>query len=162
MASSLTVVFYYLFLLCVTYNTYIFQTVIVTCNMGLWFCRRSCDSTFGLGSLNNEDELCWFLSSNSAEGSEDALKSGIKFSCSEATAKSLSENGEASKLENVDPLTNGLNKKGTSMGDNISSPGMDAGVRDTLGHLSVVKGSDAKSEIGDDLTLKEQVCMVSA
>ncbi|XP_034227106.1 protein LNK1 isoform X1 [Prunus dulcis] len=118
---------------------------------------RSCDSTFGLGSLNNEDELCWFLSSNSAEGSEDALKSGVKFSCSEATAKSLSENGEASKLENVDPLTNGLNKKGTSMGDNISSPGMDAGVRDTLGHLSVVKGSDAKSEIGDDLTLKEQI-----
>ncbi|PQQ01075.1 protein LNK1 isoform X2 [Prunus yedoensis var. nudiflora] len=117
---------------------------------------RSCDSTFGLGSLNNEDELCWFLSSNSAEGSEDALKSGVKFSCSEATAKSLSENSEASKLENVDPLTNGLNKKGTSMGDNISSPSMDAGVRATLCHLSVVKGSDAKSEVEDDLTLKEQ------
>lgn len=41
---------------------------------------RSCDSTFGMDSLNNDEELSWFSSSNATEGSEDALKSGLKFS----------------------------------------------------------------------------------
>ncbi|KAJ4832383.1 hypothetical protein Tsubulata_009520 [Turnera subulata] len=35
---------------------------------------RSCDSTFGLESLGNEDDLCWFSSSRSTEASDDALK----------------------------------------------------------------------------------------
>lgn len=38
---------------------------------------RSCDSTFGLGSLNNEDDL-WFSSTHAAEGSEVALEPDAK------------------------------------------------------------------------------------
>ncbi|PPD93690.1 hypothetical protein GOBAR_DD09383 [Gossypium barbadense] len=39
---------------------------------------RSCDSTFGLGSLSNEDDMCWFSSSQVAEGSQGALKADAK------------------------------------------------------------------------------------
>lgn len=54
---------------------------------------RSCDSTFGMDSLNNDEELSWFSSSNATEGSEDALKSGLKFSGPNAgSSKGVSEN----------------------------------------------------------------------
>ncbi|KAF8118466.1 hypothetical protein N665_0005s0223 [Sinapis alba] len=39
---------------------------------------RSCDSTFGLESINNEDNLCWFSSAQPNEDTEDAMTDNIK------------------------------------------------------------------------------------
>ncbi|XP_024019870.1 protein LNK1 [Morus notabilis] len=59
---------------------------------------RSCDSTFGMESLNNDEELSWFSSSNATEGSEDALKSGLKFAGPNAgSSKGVSEHYDAFK-----------------------------------------------------------------
>ncbi|GKB77322.1 LNK1-like protein isoform X1, partial [Tanacetum coccineum] len=43
---------------------------------------RSCDSSFGLGVTNNDDELGWFTSAQ-VEGTEEALKMDFKFPCPE-------------------------------------------------------------------------------
>lgn len=52
----------------------------------------SCDLTFGMESLNNEEEFCWLPSSHGTEGSDDALKSEFKFSSAEASPlKSISD-----------------------------------------------------------------------
>ncbi|KAK0589223.1 hypothetical protein LWI29_011222 [Acer saccharum] len=64
----------------------------------------SCDSTFGLGSLSNEDDLCWFSSSNAAEESEDILKSGSKLS-------TLPEHQKASRENGGDPSANDPSQK---------------------------------------------------
>ncbi|KDP45828.1 hypothetical protein JCGZ_17435 [Jatropha curcas] len=115
---------------------------------------RSCDSTFGLGSLSNEDDLCWFSSSHSIEGSEDALKLGSKFLSSEASAlNSKSEHHEASRVNNAGPSA----KKSVSMGEKISSTA--AGVTDDsgFGHLQFSNGSDTTSLSKDSLMHKEQI-----
>ncbi|VVB17967.1 unnamed protein product [Arabis nemorensis] len=39
---------------------------------------RSCDSTFGLDGLNNEDDLCWFSSAQPNEDTETAMTDDIK------------------------------------------------------------------------------------
>lgn len=39
---------------------------------------RSCDSTFGLDGLNNEDDLCWFSSAQPNEDTEAAKTDDIK------------------------------------------------------------------------------------
>ncbi|GAB4853222.1 hypothetical protein Ancab_017410 [Ancistrocladus abbreviatus] len=67
---------------------------------------RSCDSTFGLG-VDNEDELGWFPSSHPFEGSNDALKSGFKFSGHDSSVLSNgTQCDESSKLDNTGALTN--------------------------------------------------------
>lgn len=43
---------------------------------------RSCDSSFGLGVPDNDDELSWFTS-DQIEGNEEALKMDLKFPCTE-------------------------------------------------------------------------------
>ncbi|KAJ0514043.1 putative LNK family protein [Helianthus annuus] len=43
---------------------------------------RSCDSSFGLGVTDNNDELGWFTSDR-IEGTEEALKMDFKFTCPE-------------------------------------------------------------------------------
>ncbi|XP_057466046.1 protein LNK1-like isoform X2 [Actinidia eriantha] len=66
---------------------------------------RSCDSTFGLGGVGNEDDLSWFSSSHTIEGSEDALKSDVKFSCLESSSfKNIPEQDEPSKLNDINFL----------------------------------------------------------
>ncbi|RYQ82701.1 hypothetical protein Ahy_B10g101271 isoform J [Arachis hypogaea] len=56
------------------------------------------DLTFGMGSLNNEEEFCWLSSSRDAEGSDDALKSDFKFSCAEISPlESMSDYDMGSK-----------------------------------------------------------------
>ncbi|KAJ8747593.1 hypothetical protein K2173_011401 [Erythroxylum novogranatense] len=47
---------------------------------------RSCDATFGLEGLTNEDAMCWFPTSQCNEGSEDEIKMSSKFSTSETGA----------------------------------------------------------------------------
>ncbi|CAH2043564.1 unnamed protein product [Thlaspi arvense] len=39
---------------------------------------RSCDSTFGLESLNNDDDLCWFSSAQPNENTEAGMTDGVK------------------------------------------------------------------------------------
>ncbi|XVE66539.1 hypothetical protein DITRI_Ditri08aG0087100 [Diplodiscus trichospermus] len=72
---------------------------------------RSCDSTFGLGSLNNDDDLCWFSSSQANEGTQDALNVDTKLNSvpencvtsSPDTMSSLNESNAES--ESKDDLT---------------------------------------------------------
>ncbi|KAE8660978.1 Dentin sialophosphoprotein-related, putative isoform 2 [Hibiscus syriacus] len=59
---------------------------------------RSCDSTFGLGSFGNEDDLCWFSSSQLAEGSQDALKANAKLN---SIQEECSTSGPASAGDNA-------------------------------------------------------------
>ncbi|KAJ9141479.1 hypothetical protein P3X46_032016 [Hevea brasiliensis] len=109
---------------------------------------RSCDSTFGLGSLSNEDDLCWFSSSHSAEGSDDALKLASNFSSSEASALNLScisEHHDASRLNNEDASVNDSNKGSLLMGDKISSNTAGAADNSPFTHLHFPSRSDAKS-----------------
>lgn len=55
-----------------------------------------------MDSLNNDEELSWFSSSNATEGSEEALKSGLKFSGPNAgSSKGVSENYEDFKPGNL-------------------------------------------------------------
>ncbi|KAE8702194.1 Dentin sialophosphoprotein-related, putative isoform 2 [Hibiscus syriacus] len=58
---------------------------------------RSCDSTFGMESFCDEDDLYWFSSSQLAEGSQDALKADAKLNsiqeyCSTSRPASAGDN----------------------------------------------------------------------
>lgn len=46
---------------------------------------RSCDSSFGLGVTDNDDELGWFTS-DQTKGTEEALKMDFKFPCPEPSS----------------------------------------------------------------------------
>lgn len=119
---------------------------------------RSCDSSFGLGSLNNEDELCWFSPSNATEVSEDTLKSDHKFSGHEASAlKSIQQHNEVSGPNSAGLPINDSNKKSVPIGDQMNSQTSDIDDPSALGQLSFVNGSDTKIESRDDLTPKEQI-----
>ncbi|KAK9286856.1 hypothetical protein L1049_015262 [Liquidambar formosana] len=119
---------------------------------------RSCDSTFGLASGNNEVELCWFSSSHATEGSEDAQKPGFKFSCSESNAlKSISENHEVSQPNNESLSVNGSNKRSASNSCKTSSRTSDSNEPSALGHISFVNGLDIISESKDDYAPREQI-----
>uniref|UniRef100_A0A6M2EHC5 Protein LNK1 n=1 Tax=Populus davidiana TaxID=266767 RepID=A0A6M2EHC5_9ROSI len=119
---------------------------------------RSCDSTFGLGSLSNEDDLCWFSSSDFTERSDDALNLGSKFLNSEASAlDSVSEHPEASQLSCDDPSVYDSNKKSIFTDDKISSRTSSAVDHSSLGYLTFLNGSETKSASMDDLVLKEKM-----
>ncbi|XP_022744264.1 protein LNK1-like isoform X2 [Durio zibethinus] len=74
---------------------------------------RSCDSTFGLGSLSNEDDLCWFSSSQANEGSQDALSADAKL-------KSVPEHCATSRPDGAGPSTIDSNKNSVFLSDKIS------------------------------------------
>ncbi|CAJ2649033.1 unnamed protein product [Trifolium pratense] len=70
---------------------------------------RSCDLTFGMGSLTNEEEFCWFSSSHSAEGSDDALMSDLKLHCADMSPlKNISEYNMDSSKDNIEVLPIGI------------------------------------------------------
>ncbi|KAF2317393.1 hypothetical protein GH714_021649 [Hevea brasiliensis] len=119
---------------------------------------RSCDSTFGLGSLSNEDDLYWFSSSHSMEGSEDALRLGSKVSSSEASALNcISDHHDASVLNNVDSSVNDSNKESLITSDKICSNIAGATEISAFSHLQFPNGPVAKSASKDDLVLNDQV-----
>ncbi|CAI8610849.1 unnamed protein product [Vicia faba] len=90
------------------------------------------DSTFGMGSLNNEDEFCWLSSSHGTEGPVgDALKCEFKFSPTDASPlKSISESDYNMDLK-----------------DNIEVPTS----------LSTFGESDMTSGITDDLMPEQKI-----
>ncbi|XP_065849309.1 protein LNK1 isoform X2 [Euphorbia lathyris] len=119
---------------------------------------RSCDSTFGLGSLSNEDDLCWFPPSHSTEGAEDALKLGSKFSSSEGSAvECISYDNQAPKLNGGDPSVNDTNKRSLLLGDKLSANTTSVAEHSGFDHLQFSNGSDARSAIKNDSLLKEQI-----
>lgn len=130
----------------------IFFFLIISC--------RSCDSTFGLGSLNNEDDFCWFSSSHSAEASPDAVKLGSKLASSESSAlNNASEHSEASRLNSSSPLINDSKKKNLVV-DKVSPKTSSTIDYSALDHLSYLNESDVKTVIKVDLVLNGQACRV--
>ncbi|KAL5562906.1 hypothetical protein UlMin_032653 [Ulmus minor] len=119
--------------------------------------RRSCDSTFGLESLNPDEEMCWFSSSHANEESEDASKSDLKFSESDAgSSKGLSDHQETLKENSVGSSLNGSNKKHASLSIKMSSQRTDADETAPLGPVSFVNGFDIKSKSRDILMPNNQ------
>ncbi|TYI33696.1 hypothetical protein ES332_A04G151800v1 [Gossypium tomentosum] len=64
---------------------------------------RSCDSTFGLGGLSNEDDMCWFSSSQVAEGSQGALKADAKLNGLQECPTSRSASAESESKDGSTP-----------------------------------------------------------
>ncbi|KAL1125893.1 hypothetical protein V6Z11_A13G074100 [Gossypium hirsutum] len=110
---------------------------------------RSCDSTFGLGSLSNEDDLCWVSSSHATEGFQDVLKADAKLN-------SLPEHCATSRPDNVGLSTIDSYKKNVLPRDKISSLDT-SGDNPGLADMSSLDVSNKESEIKDDLTPTEQL-----
>lgn len=119
---------------------------------------RSCDSTFGLGSLSNDDDFGWFSPSHAIEGSEDALKSGFQFSCSEPIElRSVSENHRESGPDGVDLSVDDSKVRTATVSDNLGSHITCACEAATFNHLQFVNGLDMKSKSKGDSMPKEEV-----
>ncbi|XP_021899877.1 protein LNK1 isoform X3 [Carica papaya] len=103
---------------------------------------RSCDSTFGLGSLSNEENLCWFPSSHTAEDSEDALTSNSKLT-------SISEHQEPARPNNQGSSTDDSCKRNAIMKDKMTGDV-------ALDYLSSMNMANAKSVDKNELILIEQ------
>ncbi|XVF44748.1 hypothetical protein PTKIN_Ptkin02bG0149000 [Pterospermum kingtungense] len=110
---------------------------------------RSCDSTFGLGSFSNENDLCWFSSSQVTEGSQDALKADAKLS-------SVTDESATSGPNIAGPSTIDANKKSIFLSDKISSPKMSS-ENVGLSHMSHLQVSNEESESKNNLTTNEQI-----
>ncbi|GMI83771.1 NIGHT LIGHT-INDUCIBLE AND CLOCK-REGULATED GENE 1 [Hibiscus trionum] len=109
---------------------------------------RNCDSTFGLGSLSNEDDLCWVSSSQATGGSQDVLEADGKLNC-------LAENCATSSPD-AGPSTIDSNKKSDLLDDKISSLGMSSR-NSGLAHMSSLNASINESGSKDGLTPNEQI-----
>ncbi|XP_057494512.1 protein LNK1-like isoform X1 [Actinidia eriantha] len=119
---------------------------------------RSCDSTFGLGGVGNEDDLSWFSSSHTIEGSEDALKPDVKFSSLESSPlKNIPEQHEPSKLNNASSPVNDSNIDSASRNYKSSFRASEGGELYAHSRLTFTNGSDCLSESKYEFTPKEQI-----
>lgn len=119
--------------------------------------RRSCDSTFGLGNLNNEEEFCWLPSSHNTEGSDEALKSNFKFSCAEAgPMKIMSDYIIDSKPDAEGPPIADSDKK-ASIVDRRLRCQMDVDDDAVPGSSSMLSEVEMKYVNTDDLRFKDKV-----
>lgn len=105
-----------------------------------------------MGSLSNEDDLCWFLPANATEGSEDVLKSGSKLNRKSGNQETLRENGAGAS-------THDCSKNNFVGGDKINFKYMDAD-ESALNHLSFGNGLDTQSQSKDESMFNEQVSKV--
>ncbi|CAK9181668.1 unnamed protein product [Ilex paraguariensis] len=114
---------------------------------------RSCDTTFGLRGVGNEDELGWFSSSDGIDGSKDVSK----FTCPESSAfKNVSENHDPSTLDNLGCSINDSSMKSASVSNKYSSQLSEDDESATLSHLSFANGSVMVAKTKDQLMPKEQ------
>ena len=121
--------------------------------LNLSYCScRNCDSTFGLGSLSCEDDLCWFSSSQATEGSQDALKADAK-------QNSVPEHCATSRPDSAVPSTIDSKHKSVFLSDKRSSLNM-SGDNAGLAHMSSLNVSNIESESKDDLTPNELVSKI--
>ncbi|XP_030550324.1 protein LNK1 [Rhodamnia argentea] len=112
---------------------------------------RSCDSTFGVGSLSNDDDLGWFSTSEAIEGSEDAIKSGLEFSCSDSKIVNRASETCGNSLPHGNFLSHDdPRKKSATLCDNMSMQVNGSGETAALGHISSMNGSGAQSESKED------------
>ncbi|WJX26317.1 hypothetical protein P8452_15255 [Trifolium repens] len=117
----------------------------------------SCDLTFGMGSLNNEEEFCWFSSSHSAEGSDDALMSDLKLHCADMSPlKNISEYNMDSSKDNIEVLPINDSNKKSFPGDKKTRPQMDVDDNGVPASLSMFNESDKKYGHKDALVSKEK------
>lgn len=91
--------------------------------------------------------MCWFSTTNAAEGPEDLLKSGSKLN-------GLPGHHEASRENGVGASTDDSNEKIFGAGDNINFKCLDTD-NSGLNHLSFGNGFDTQSESADDLMFNE-------
>ncbi|KAK4271248.1 hypothetical protein QN277_019967 [Acacia crassicarpa] len=118
---------------------------------------RTCDSTFGMGNLNNEEEFCWLLSSHSAEGSDEALTSDFKFSCAEAgPMKIVSDYNIYSQPDVEGPPIADSNQKTSSVDRRLRCQ-MSVDNDAVPGPLSMLNELDMKSGNTDDLRFKDKL-----
>ncbi|XP_010520988.1 PREDICTED: protein LNK1 isoform X2 [Tarenaya hassleriana] len=104
---------------------------------------RSCDSTFGLEILDNEEDLCWFSSSQPTDESESAMADDCKLN-------KMMEDHVASALENEESLTNSESNQ-TGKDDSRST----VCAASALGKVSA-DASDTSSQKKDISMLDEQ------
>ena len=123
----------------------------------VYFYFRSCDSTFGLAGVGNEDELGWFSPSHTIEGSEDVLKSDFKFSFESSPSKNIQQQHEPSKLNNACSSINGSSLENASVSSKFSSQTSEDDELASVGHLSFATMSDTISESKDECIPYEQV-----
>ncbi|KAK7363149.1 hypothetical protein VNO77_05280 [Canavalia gladiata] len=117
----------------------------------------NCDLTYGMGSLNNEEEFCWLSSSHGTEGSDDALKSEFKFSSAEASPLKKVSNYNIDTNENVEGLPiNDCNNKVSPI-DKILRSQVDIDHDVVPSSLSTVHESDMKSGNTDDSMPKQKM-----
>ncbi|KAL5054285.1 hypothetical protein RYX36_034967 [Vicia faba] len=118
------------------------------------------DSTFGMGSLNNEDEFCWLSSSHGTEGPVgDALKCEFKFSPADASPlKSISESDYNMDLkDNIEGLPILDCDKKTSPFDIKLRCEMEVDLDAVPTSLSTFGESDMTSGITDDLMPEQKI-----
>lgn len=110
-----------------------------------------------MGSLNNEDQFGWLSSRHGAEGSNDALKSDLKFSCEEMSPlKNISDYNMDSK-ENIECLPMNDSNKKSSLGDKETRSQVDVDNSGDPASLSMISESDMNSGNKDGLVPKEKV-----
>ncbi|GAB2225241.1 hypothetical protein Droror1_Dr00006032 [Drosera rotundifolia] len=115
---------------------------------------RSCDSTFGLGT-DNENDLRWFSSVQAADGSDDALRSNSKFQVSDAEiVNSTSMSHAASSHYNSSTLVNDCDKKPVSRRARTKKPVAETPPIST--HSSLANVSDVISHIDKGKQVKQQ------
>ncbi|XP_058096784.1 protein LNK1-like isoform X3 [Magnolia sinica] len=123
---------------------------------------RNCDSTFGEENICTmaANELSWFpASSHEIDGSDDALKPGVRSSCSESSAlKSKSKHCEAAmkSMPGSDPpLISSFDRKSSSYTCKTGSWTSDADEPPHLGHCHYTDwlNADAENE-GESASVK--------
>ncbi|KAK4788078.1 hypothetical protein SAY86_019397 [Trapa natans] len=121
---------------------------------------RSCDSTFGLGSLGNDDDFGWFFPSHGIEGSEDALKSGFEFSCPEPTElRNVTANHMEFEPDSLDLTVNDSKARSVPVSENTRSNITCACEAATFDHLQFVNELDMKFKSKGDSTPKEEMTL---
>ncbi|KAK8508553.1 hypothetical protein V6N12_044470 [Hibiscus sabdariffa] len=104
-----------------------------------------------LGSLSNEDDLCWFSSSQMTEGSQDAFKADAKLNgAAQHCAGSRPDYAVSSTIDS--------NKKSVHSSDKIGSRNM-KDENASFAHMSFLNVSYEEFEIKDELKLIEQTSL---
>jgi len=119
---------------------------------------RNYDSTFGMESLNNEDEFCWPSLSHGTEGpDDDVLKSDFKFSSAEASSLKNISDYNMDLNDNIEGLPILDCDKKLSPFDKKLGSEMDVDFDGVATSISTFGESDVKSSITDDLMPKQKV-----
>ncbi|XP_054803533.1 protein LNK1-like isoform X3 [Prosopis cineraria] len=118
---------------------------------------RSCDSTFGMGNLNNEEKFCWLPSSHSTEESNEALKSDFEFSCAEADPmKIMSDYKIDSKPDIEGPPIADFNEKPSPVDRRLRCQ-IDVDDDAVPGQLSMLNELDMNSGYTNNLRFKDKM-----